>query len=317
MRPILRSVSIEAKPRAEAPRLEAVAAPVPAPTAHLGQCWHCGVLNGQSAEVCWSCEASLRIVAAEPFAPRIAPVAHKPEESAPVAFATGNEATIPNARAPREARQPREARESHEAHEAPESHESHEARDPAVDRRDVPLLTIPVDMASEYPGPDPFRVASPAPRRGWQIPALIVGLLALIGGGGWLLMAGAARDAQQAAATSAAVLPPPLAQMPDVPAATVAAPADPLDTFGADTAPPPVAAPHALDPSAIVAAAPRSNRVRLPNATQAHRGKGRIAPPEPAESTRPVAPPPARQATPVGSCTPTVAALGLCASPSN
>ena len=292
MRPVLRSVSNEAKPRAESPRPEPIAAPEP--TAHLGHCWHCGALNGQSASACWSCEASLRIVAAEPFAPHAEPAAQEAEEPELAALRTGNEATLPSARAPRE------------------------VGEPAADRRTVPLLTIPVDMASEYPGPDQFVVTPPAPRRGWQFPALIAGLLVLVGGGGWLIFAGAARDAQEAVATSAAVLRvPPVAQLPDVPAAAVVRPHQPLDTFGADTAPP-VAAPHAFDPVAAVAAAPRPSLVRLPKATQAQRGKGRIAPLEPAEAAgRPASPPPARPAAPVGPCTPTVAALGLCASPSN
>ena len=292
MRPVLRSVSNEAKPRAEPPRLEPVAAPEP--TAHLGHCWHCGALNGESASACWSCEALLRIAAAEPFAPQAEPAAQEAEESELAAFRTGNEATIPSARAPRE------------------------AREPVADRRAVPLLTIPVDMASEYPGPDQLMVTPAAPRRGWQFPALITGLLVLVGGGGWLIFAGAARDAQESVATSAAVLrAPPVAQMPDVPAATVTRPSPrPLNTFGADPAPP-VAAPHAFDPVAAVAAAPRPYPVRLPKATQAQRGKGRAAPLEPAGAAQPASPQPARQAAPVGPCTPTVAALGLCASPSN
>ena len=291
MRPVLRSVSNEAKPRVEPPRPEPVA--TPEPTAHLGHCWHCGALNGQSASACWSCEASLRIVAAELFAARSEPAPLQSEESAPAAFRTGNEPTIPTAGAPRE------------------------AHEPVADRRAVPLLTIPVDMASEYPGPDQFTVSPPAPRRGWQFPALITGLLALLVGGGWLIVAGAARDAQESAATSAAVVrAPSVAPMPDVPEATLARPSQPLDTFGADPAPP-VAAPHAFDPVAAVAAAPRPSLVRLPKATQAQRGKGRIAPLEPAPAAQPASPPPARQAAPVGPCTPTVAALGLCASPSN
>jgi hypothetical protein len=303
MRPILRSVSNEAKQRAEPPaRPEPVAAPEP--TAHLGHCWHCGALNGQSASVCWSCEASLRIVAAEPFAPRVEPIPAKPEESAPAAFTTGNEATIPSARAPREAREHRELREHLEHHEP----------DPEPDRRAVPLLTIPVDMASEYPGPGQFTVVSPARRRGWLFPALIAGLLVLVGGGGWLIFAGAAHDAQEATATSAAVLrAPPMAPIPDAPPAVPASPAQPLETFGVDTAPP-VAAPQAFNPVAPADAAPRPNPVRLPKAAQSQRGRGRIAAPDPVVSAQP---PPARPAAPVGPCTPTVAALGLCASPSN
>jgi hypothetical protein len=304
MRPILRSVSNEAKPRAEPPpRPEPVA--VPEPTAHLGHCWHCGALNGQSASVCWSCEASLRIVAPEPFAPRVEPVPAKLEEHASAAFTTGNEATIPSARAPREAREQRELREHREPEPQPET-----------DRRAVPLLTIPVDMASEYPGPGQFAVTPPAPRRGWLFPALIAGLLVLVGGGGWLLFASAARDAQEATATSAAVLPaPPMAPMPDAPPADPVRPAQPLETLGVDPAPP-VAAPQAFDPVATAAAAaPRPNPARLPKAAQFQRGKGRIAPPEPVVSAQPA--PLARPAAPAGPCTPTVAALGLCTSPSN
>jgi hypothetical protein len=61
-------------------------------------------------------------------------------------------------------------------------------------------------MASQYPGSEHFTATPPATRRGWQVPALIAGLLVLVGGGAWLIVAGAARDAQESVATSAAVL---------------------------------------------------------------------------------------------------------------
>ena len=268
MRPVLRSVPNEPGPRAGPTRTEPIAAPEL--SAHLGHCWHCGALNGQSASTCWSCEASLRIVAPE---------------------AAGNEATIPSARAPRE------------------------ARESVHDRWALPVLTMPVDdaeMASQYPGPEHFMATPPAPRRGWQVPALIAGLLVLVGGGAWLIFAGAERDAQESVATSAAVLrAQPVTQMPDIPPSAVSEPLRPLDTLGAGAAPP-VAAPHAVDPASIVAAEPPPNPSRQPKTTLTQRGKARATPQEPIGYAQPAPAQPARPAAPIGPCTPTVAALGLC-----
>lgn len=294
MRPLLRSVPNEPKPGAEPTRPEPIVASE-AP-AHLGHCWHCGALNGQSASACWSCEASLRIAAAEPLAPQSEPAPVKAE--VPATASAGNEATIPSARAPRE---PRESAHDHWA---------------------LPVLTMPVDdaeMASQYPGPEQFMAAPAAPRRGWQVPALIAGLLILVGGGVWLIMAGAARDAQESVATSAAVLSAqPMAQMPDVPAPPVPEPIRPLAALGAGAdAAQPAAAPHALDPLSIVAAAPAPNPSRRPKTMPSQRSKARAALPELVGSAPPVRAPSARPAVPAGPCTPTVAALGLCASPSN
>ena len=311
MRPVLRSVPNEPKPGAEPSRPDPVLASQP--TGHLGHCWHCGALNGQSASGCWSCEASLRIVSAEPLAPHAKPAPLNAEEPAlaavsrpavlpdpaPATFSAGNEATIPSARAPRE---PRESAHDHWA---------------------LPVLTMPVDdaeIASQYPGPNQFMVPPAAPRRGWQVPALIVGLLTLMGGGVWLIMAGAARDAQEAVATSAAVLSAqPVAQMPDVPASPMPLVPDsvrPLATPGADPAQPAAAADPA-DPLSIVAAAPPPNSSRRPKTTSSQRSKTREALPELVGSPPPVQAPLARPAAPAGPCTPTVAALGLCTPASN
>ena len=298
MRPLLRSVPNEPRPGAEPARPEPIAASES--TAHLGRCWHCGALNGQSASACWSCEASLRIVATEPApvkAETPAPAAvSRPAglpDPAPATFSIGDEATIPSAREPREA---------------------------AQDRWALPVLTMPVDdaeMASQYPGPEQFMAMPAAPRRGWQVPALIAGLLILVGGGVWLIMAGAARDAQESVATSAAVLhAQPMAQLPDAPLTTAREPIRPLDTLGAGAAPP-VAAPHVVDPLSIVAAAPPPNPSRQPKTTSAQRGKARATLPELAGSRQSAQAPMARPAVPAGPCTPTVAALGLCTSPSN
>ena len=308
MRPVLKSVPNEPRPGAEPTRPEPIAAS--APTAHLGHCWHCGALNGQSASGCWSCEASLRIVSAEPLALHAQPAALKAEEPslaavsrpavlsdpAPATFNAGNEATIPSARAPGE---PRES---------------------AHDRWALPVLTMPVDdseMASQYPGPKQFMVAPAAPRRGWQVPALIAGLLTLVAGGVWLIMAGAARDAQESVATSAAVLSAkPAAQMPDVPAPPVPDSIRPLAPLGADAVQPAAAA-HPADPLSIVAAAPPPNSSRRLKTTTLQRSKARAALPELVGSRQPVQAPSARPAGPAGPCTPTVAALGLCTSASN
>ncbi|MEP6875167.1 MAG: hypothetical protein ABI887_12450 [Burkholderiales bacterium] len=265
-------------------------------------------MNGQSASTCWSCEASLRIVAAEPLASGAEPTSAKAEEAAPPAMfrpatasdsaaaRTGNEATIPSARAPRE------------------------DRESARDRWAVPVLNLSVDdaeMASQYPGSEHFMATPPAPRRGWQVPALIAGLLVLVAGGAWLIVAGVARDAQESVATSAAVLrTQPIAPMPDAPAPAVSEPLRPHDTIGAGAAPtvaaPTVAAPHAGNPVSVYAAEPPPNPSRQPKMTLTQRGKARTAPQEPIGYAQPAPGQPTRPAAPIGPCTPTVAALGLC-----
>jgi hypothetical protein len=77
---VLRAEPADRSPRAVSPADDSLpnaspteallqsASSCPADDSHLAPCWHCGVLNGRSASLCWSCEADLSAVGPFRFA---------------------------------------------------------------------------------------------------------------------------------------------------------------------------------------------------------------------------------------------------------
>lgn len=276
---------------------------------HLTRCPQCGEMNGRSADTCWNCEIDLQTT-------WLRDVARSPASAA---------ASI------RES--PAVAESDHEAwHDlgldahAPQAVAAGSDADSATmpGYWSLPVLTASVELGdamSAYPEHMLPMPAARAPRWPLGMTAVIAGVLVLFGAGAYLYIdipADEQRDSLPAAARDRG-----FGRATEPGMSTITAPAG---TSGGDLA-------HvdaALRAAERLAAQPLPDAGdadivpadRGPEATPTRRGKTRglsrqpIAPPT-ALAPAPANPRPVPQTTaPIGPCTQTVAALGLCGAPS-
>lgn len=346
MNPVLRLVSGDANSPADAPIREFIPGFEPRPaaprveptvalqTGHLGRCPRCGELNGRSAEACWNCEADLQTIGPRSVQPAPEPVAtasnHEPwhdlgQDAAGQPSSIAEATTLPTStfRASENLGQP------------------------------LPVLTLsvePSDWMSAYAAQAPQPPVVVAPQRQWALVAAAAAILVVSVGVGAYLYVDHDVPSRPSVADLASMRERGLANQAVQPGARMTPPAtsvggdlskvdEALRTAEMLTRPPleaaapapvvPAAAPPVADAGQARAALQQAPRPR-PRATPRSDVTTALAPestratltrsvrPAPTlvpvqEPTRSVRPP----AAPVGPCTPTVAALGLCAAPSS
>lgn len=336
MNPPLRLVSDDVSARAEAAAGDFLpglapkpAPPQPEPSAlvepgHLTRCPQCGEMNGKSAHTCWNCEIDLQSVGPRGLV-----------QAPPPAAASGNESTALTA-------------PDHEAwHDLgldlhlPESAHADAGPDSTMPPDDaywsLPVLTssiAPGDLVSVYPHHELSVPVSGAPRWPAGMKAVIAGVLVLFGACAYLYFdsltpnvgdspAAAARDTGFSRADGSAVSK-----------ISPAADASGSDLTHVDaalrTAERLVAQPGPgtdIGSTTIAPAVPVTDTSSWPRTSPNHRGnKARGSSRHAIAATTAVAPVPDQPrpvqratapATPIGPCTPNVAALGLCSAPSS
>jgi hypothetical protein len=338
MRPVLRPASNDSSARSEFAPLDLdfglPRAAEPAPvleipsllhsTSHLGRCAHCGALNGRSAEACWNCEVALTgtLFEAAPATP-------------PESNASGTDESVPGAVAGYEA--------GHGAlSDLGLEHTDREHAEPAHHRGDefLPVLDLSAvvdDPLAGHAPPGSYLAVHRPPQSRWRMMAAVGVVAALVcGGGGYLLAAKLAREGESALFMSIGL---PLGQgAAHDPDSTTPAMLGATRSSGGATAQGDAALlaadaallaadaarraqAHTRTDPAVVAdqrpeAADRTKAARpyrkARDATRSATASLATAQPA-AEPSRTAAPAPAS----LGPCTRTVAALGLCASPSN
>jgi hypothetical protein len=338
MRPVLRPASNDSSVRSEFAPLDLdfglPRAAEPAPvlevpsllhsTSHLGRCAHCGALNGRSAEACWNCEVALTgtLFEAAPATP-------------PESNASGTDESVPGAvagyEAGHEALRDLGPEHAHREHVEPEHHGNDEYL-PVLD-----LSAVVDDPLAGHAPPGSYLVVPRPPQSRWRVMAAVGVVAALVcGGGGYLLAAKLARDGESALFMSIGL---PLGQgSAHDPDSTTSAVPGPMRSSGGATAQGDAAL-LAADAALLAADAARRAQAHIgtdpavaadqrPDAAdhtktarpyRRARDATRSAMASPATNQPPAEPSRAAAPTPasVGPCTRTVAALGLCASPSN
>jgi hypothetical protein len=283
---------------------------------HLLRCPQCGALNGRSVQACWACEADLTnlvplvgagAAAVDATSARTADAAEAPPPDHPPAAGPNLDMAALLGSAAWDASEPK--------------------------RTALPVLTTPVSAVSLMPVYPEVRMTGGAftqpPRPRWGLFAIVGIALLFAGGAAYEVLRASFADSPRAAFAApppgvpdAALAPPP--GVPVHPPGDLSHVDEALRTAEMLTRTPPVDAAADVPPLAAPNAGPARARTG-PAARQARTRSGSNvasarAPASPTDAAPPqrVDPSPAARpaaAPPVGPCTATVAALGLCASP--
>ena len=336
MNPPLRLVSDDVSARADGATGEFIPGVAPRPAlsptepsalmepGHLTRCPQCGEMNGKSADTCWNCEIDLQTIGPRGLVQSPAPAAASTHESAAV--------TAPDHEAWHDL-----GLDLHLPQSALADAGSDSATPPDDAYWSLPVLTssiAPSELALAHPHHDLSVPVGGAPRWPAGIKAAIAGFLVLVGACVYLYVDSLTPDA--ADSPSAATRDRGFNRAPESAVSKIAPPGDATGSDlahvdaalriaerlvaqpgpGADTGSTNIApADIATDTPSWPRTAPNHRGNKARGSSRAVIAPATAVAPVP-DQPRPI-PHATAPATPIGPCTPTVAALGLCAAPSS